>query len=297
MKNGNKKSLTPLKKAEILRAASQLLFFIAAPGLFSSAFGAVKTAFTLMGQKEALELSSGSLTLLLLLGFTWVFGRFFCGTVCSFGAFGDLMFFLGETLRRRLGKKTPRLPQKAEKILVSVKYVILAVLAAVCYFGGQSAIHGKSPWDAFAKLISGKPEIKGYETGFVIFLLLAIGMLNIPRFFCRFLCPLGAIFSLLPPALVSLKKPSEGIAPLRPCGSCQVCTNSCPAGLKLNKKGEPMDTVYSGECFRCMRCANVCPQKKPALFMAKRRLPLLPASAAILLSLFVILKLLGLTRI
>lgn len=278
------------------RAFVQLLFFFIAPALFSAAFGAVKSIASLIGKGEALEITSAVITLLLLLIFTWLFGRVFCGMVCSFGAFGDFLFFLGETARHKLKKKRLILSPKLEKALSYLKYIVLLAFIILCFLQRQFFIHGKSPWEAFAQLISGAPAWKGYEIGYVILFILMLGMISIPRFFCRFFCPLGAIFSLLPPPFLSLRKPSGESTTHRACGRCRVCMNACPAGLPLNDPEKPMDIVSSGECFRCMKCAQVCPQKKPALFLFGKRLALMPVMAIILLLFLAALLFFGLTR-
>ncbi|MCR5732164.1 MAG: 4Fe-4S binding protein [Sphaerochaetaceae bacterium] len=295
MKIDSKKKIILLVKRN-LRFLIQLLFFILAPGLFSAAFGGVKTASSLIGRGEVLEITSAILTLLVLLAFTWIFGRVFCGMVCSFGAFGDLVFTIGELVRKKLKLKKVTIPKKTEKLLSYLKYVVLVAILAICFFQGQKFIHGKSPWDAFAQLISGSPRFKRYEIGYLILFLIMIGMVLIPRFFCRFLCPLGAIFALLPPPLLSLKKFSSAPSTHRACGRCQACSSACPAGLELNKEDNPMDVVTSGECFRCMKCALVCPQKKPALYLAGKRLPLIPMVATILVLFIALLIVFGLTR-
>ncbi len=293
-KSSGKKIILVLKKS--LRTLIQLFFFISAPGLFSSAFGAVKSLSSQLHKGQAIELTIAMETLLLLLIFTWLFGRVFCGMVCSFGFLGDLIFSFGNLIRSKLRIKALKLSQKIEKALSYLKYLVLLIIFIICFFGGQSFIHGKSPWDAFAQLISGSPKWKGYETGYIILLLIMIGMANLPRFFCRFLCPLGAIFSLLPPPPLSLRKPSGEGAGYRACGACRACTNNCPAGLELNNKEKPMNIVQSGECFRCMKCSQSCPQKKPSLTLFGKKMPVWPAMAVILLLFFAALLYLGLTR-
>lgn len=279
---------------QCVRPLSQIIFFILSPGLFSSAFSAVKTVASQIAKRQPLEMSTAILTLLLLLAFTFVFGRFFCGMVCSFGALGDLVFSLGEAVRKKFKIGRIKLSKRGEYILSYLKYIILLSIVVLSYLQMQRQLHGKSPWDAFATLISGSPRFKGYEVGFVILFFLIIGMGLIPRFFCRFFCPLGAIFAILPPPLIPLKKPAKASLIHRACGGCQICTKACPAGLDLNKIESPMDVVRSGECFRCMKCAEVCPQKKPALNLLVFRLPLIPAIVLILLLFIILLIVFGL---
>jgi len=259
-----KKALSSAKTAlqkrpsAVIRAALQILFFVLAPGLFTSAFGGVKAIASAVGKGQAITLSAHITTLLLLLGFTLLFGRVFCGSACAFGAFGDLVYFLAAPLRKRLPaeKRALALPQG----LRFLKYAVLAFIFALCAAGGQSSIRGNSPWDAFAQLISGHISLSGYAVGYILLVLLLFGMAAVPRFFCRFFCPLGAVFSLLPPPLfMRIKKPAAASDSYKACGNCTLCGKSCPAGLKLNAA----DEITSGECFACFRCADNCWQNKP----------------------------------
>ena len=57
---------------------------------------------------------------------------------------------------------------------------------------------GTSPWDVFSRLTALKLPAAGYGASIVLFVLILIGMAAQPRFFCQFLCPMGAVFALLP---------------------------------------------------------------------------------------------------
>ncbi|MDR0272483.1 MAG: 4Fe-4S binding protein, partial [Clostridiales bacterium] len=70
------------------------------------------------------------------------------------------------------------------------------------------------------------------------------------RIFCRILCPLGAIYSLLNPIAILRMKCDKA-----KCTSCGLCKKSCD--LKI----EPALQPNSGECFRCGKCKSSCPQK------------------------------------
>ena len=57
---------------------------------------------------------------------------------------------------------------------------------------------GTSPWDVFSMLHAGNFRLSSYTPGIVLLVLILVGMFFEERFFCRFLCPMGAVFSLLP---------------------------------------------------------------------------------------------------
>lgn len=245
------------KPAALIRVALQVLFSLLSPGLFTSAFGGAKSIASSIGKGEVLTLSSHITTLILLLVFTLLFGRIFCGSACAFGFFGDVVYAAAQWLLKNAGLKNTSLTPPAG--LRFLKYGVLAFVLGLCFAGKQPMIRGNSPWDAFAQLISGHISFDGYVVGYVLLLLLLFGMAAVPRFFCRFFCPLGAIFSLLPPPLLTrIKKPTAKSETYRACGNCTLCSKACPAGLKLNDA----DAVTSGECFCCCRCADACYQQK-----------------------------------
>ncbi|SFQ22328.1 hypothetical protein SAMN02910358_01192 [Lachnospiraceae bacterium XBB1006] len=75
---------------------------------------------------------------------------------------------------------------------------------------------------------------------------------NRGTFFCRFLCPMGAIFSLLPELPFTALHRNE-----KNClKNCSACRKNCPVRIKLGE-----DSLQSGECIRCGRCLLTCPKE------------------------------------
>ena len=72
-----------------VRVLIQLLFFILMPATFTTAFSGVKYIFTQVGAGAKIESNPFVVVLIVLLLYTVLFGRFFCGYACSFGALGD----------------------------------------------------------------------------------------------------------------------------------------------------------------------------------------------------------------
>ena len=88
--------------------------------------------------------------------------------------------------------------------------------------------------------------------GFILFILIAIASMFIERFFCRYLCPLGAVF-----AIISKLKITKIQKIKAKCGNCRICTNNCAMGIPLYK----YDIIKNGECINCMQCITSCPKK------------------------------------
>ncbi len=234
-----------------VRWAVQIAFFVAFPAVFSAAFNGVKYAFTQIGSMQPVELSAFVVTLVAVLAFTVVFGRFFCGYACAFGTLGDALFTLFTPVRKKLGigVKKPVMSPKLQRGLQLLKYVVLVAICALCFAGAWSSISGYSPWTAFAGIVAG--NVDGIAAGaFAVLGLIAVGMLFVERFFCQFLCPLGAVFSLLPVLPFSAFRRD---AP-RCAKKCGLCKRSCPVSVYPDP-----DAFAAGECISCGRCADGCP--------------------------------------
>ena len=234
-----------------VRWAVQIAFFVAFPAVFSAAFNGVKYVFTQIGAMQPVSLSAFVTTLLAVLAFTVVFGRFFCGYACAFGTLGDALCTVFTPVRKRLGigKKKPLLPAGMQRVLQLLKYVVLAIICVLCFAGMWSGVSGYSPWTAFAGIVAG--NVDGISVGaFVALGVVAVGMLFVERFFCQFLCPLGAVFSLLP--VLPFSAFHRDVT--RCAKGCGLCKRSCPVSVSPDP-----DAFAAGECISCGRCADGCP--------------------------------------
>ena len=241
-----------------VRFAIQVAFFIIAPAVFSAAFNGVKYIFTQLGAREAIEPGSFVVLLAAVLAFTVVFGRFFCGYACAFGTLGDAVYALFTPLRKLLRVLARPLPAAAYRAAQLAKFAVLAAICGLCFVGAWSQVSGYSPWTAFAAIVAG--SIDGVSTGALCILaVIVVGMAFIERFFCRFLCPLGALFSLMPvlPFSAFSRKKS------RCAKNCGLCKKGCPVAIFPDS-----DSLSAGECIACGRCADGCPLENVALVRA-----------------------------
>lgn len=233
----------------VLRIGIQIAFFVLAPGLFAAAFNGVKYLFGQIGVLEPFEATSFVMVLLALLAFTVVFGRFFCGYACAFGALGDWVYAVVHGVLSRTPLRNARIPEGAMKALSLVKYGVAIAIAAACVLGVWADVSGYSPWVAFAGFTSG--SLDGIRKGaFVLLGLCVAGMALSERFFCRVFCPMGAVFALMPVLGVSAFTRTRAHC-ARKCGKCH---EACPVGLWPDA-----DTLAHGECIACGRCADACP--------------------------------------
>jgi len=231
------------------RYAIQVAFFVLAPGLFSGAFNGVKYLFAQIGAVQGMESNSFVVLLIVTVAFTVLFGRFFCGYACAFGTLGDILFHAFDYLRSKTPVPRLKLPLPLVRALSLVKYGVLVGVCAACVFGVWQGVSGMSPWVAFAGFTSG--SLDGIQAvAFVLLGLVVVGMILRERFFCQFLCPMGAVFSLLPVLGFSeFTRRRQHCA--KKCGRCQ---ETCPVDIWPDA-----DTLVHGECVACGRCADACP--------------------------------------
>lgn len=234
-----------------VRFGVQAIFFFMAPALFTSAFSGIKYIVQQLQAGEALSWNPFLGALLLLTGFTIIFGRFFCGYACAFGTLGDVLYFISAFLQKKGKKKLPAIPEKADGLLKKVKYIVLAGIVILILLGVYDRIAGTSPWDVFSRITSLKLPTKQYLPGIFVLVAIMIGMIWEERFFCKYLCPMGAVFSILPVFPKSLYERNRENC----IKGCSACKRMCP--VKLDIDG---DSTQSGECIQCNQCVEICPK-------------------------------------
>lgn len=241
------------KQSRLIRAGIQLLFFLAAPSLFSTAFAGIKSVFTAIGNHKALSWNSFLDVTVILLAATCLLGRHFCGYLCAFGSLGDAVYEGFCWILRTCFhiKKKPGYSEKTVTRLQKVKYLILVLILFFCISGRIQDLQGSSPWDVFSLLMAGKIPGASYQAGMILFLLILAGMCTQERFFCQFLCPMGAVFALMPVSPQILFHRSREKCPAK----CGLCKKRCPAHLDIDG-----DTPRSGECLCCHACLTACPK-------------------------------------
>lgn len=172
----------------------------------------------------------------------FVWGRgLFCGWLCPFGALQEMAAWLGEKLKFRQVK----VPEKWHRRLILLKYPILLVLVGTAFYSLELA----------EKLV----EVEPFKTGITLFFvrywpfvayavgLLVVGMF-IHKFYCRYLCPLGAGLAVL-----GKLRLFSWLDRVELCGKpCQHCKNSCGINA-IHKDGR----IDYNECIQCLECVVI----------------------------------------
>lgn len=183
------------------------------------------------------------LTALLPFLLTAVFGRFFCGWICPATLLYELNTNLGSLLRKaglHIGNK--RYDRR-------LKYGVLALGLIISAITGSVVFAAFYPPLLIGREIYYAVALGGFGAGAVFFLLtLLFDLLVARRGFCRYLCPGGALYSLIGRfRLFRIRRIVES------CNDCAKCTAICEFGL------DPLRDHFGQECNNCSACIAVCP--------------------------------------
>jgi len=196
---------------------------------------------------------------------TIVFGRFFCSWVCPFGSLHHFVGFLANRKKKTAQRVKLNKYRKAQ----CIKYFVLIFVLGMAAFPSLTATLQTGLLDpiplvtrsfnlvllSIADRGFNLTSVSGrfYETGWLIFaVFLAAVLLNlvIPRFYCRFICPLGALFAVLGRfAIWRVGKAKQD------CSNCKFCERSCEGGC------EPSGNIRTSECVLCFNCFEDCKNK------------------------------------
>lgn len=180
---------------------------------------------------------------------SFVFGKSFCSWLCPVGFISELIGDFGE----KLFKRKMVLPRWIDLPLRSLKYLLLCFLFySVFFLMNVSAVKAflDSPYNQAADL-----KMYYFFADISRFALVVLGSLFvlsilIRNFWCRFLCPYGALLGV-----ISFFSPHKIKRNPVSCIDCGLCAKACPSAIKVDK----VITVYSDECNSCLSCVDACP--------------------------------------
>lgn len=178
-----------------------------------------------------------------------VFGKSFCSWLCPVGFLSELI----ADVWKKIFKKNVQLPKWFDYPLRSLKYLMLGFLFFSVFFI-MSVAAVKAFLDSPYNIVS---DIKMWyfffdlsKISIIVIGLLFILSIPIRGFWCRYLCPYGALLGLA--ALLSPVKIKRNKID---CIDCGLCNKACPSSIKVDK----VKTVISDECTSCLNCIDVCP--------------------------------------
>jgi polyferredoxin len=196
-------------------------------------------------QPASIVILCGALSLSLLLR------KSFCGWICPIGTASEAAWKTGN----RLFGKTYTIPGYVDYFLRSIKYVVMAFFLYTIFIRMTSSDIAGFLETPYWKVIDVK--MLGFfssisVTTMVVLAVFIILSLLYKNFWCRYVCPYGALLGLLgciSPVGIGRNAGS--------CTGCNACTRNCPSLLPVSMK----DNIRSPECTGCLTCLSCCPSK------------------------------------
>jgi polyferredoxin len=212
--------------------------------------------------------------LLAFLSMAFLFRKAFCSWLCPVGTISEYLWRAG----RRMFGRNFQLPRWLDIPLRGLKYLLLGFF--VWAVAGMSAGAIESFMHSPYGLIAAVKMLNFFRfmgaTGLVVIGLLVVVSLFVDNFWCRYLCPYGALLGL-----VSLASPHRIRRNAEACIDCAKCARACPSLLPVDR----LASVRSAECTGCLACVAVCPAEGalvmslPQMLESKRKTKGLPAWA------------------
>jgi len=210
---------------------------------------------------------AGMFLLIAFLAMSWIFRKSFCSWLCPVGTISEYLWRLG---KQTFGRNF-HLPRKLDIGLRSLKYLLLALFFYAVGSMSVAAIHAflEGPYG----VVDDVKMLNFFRflglTGGIVVGLLVVASVFMQNFWCRYLCPYGALMGL-----AALASPVRIRRDTSLCIDCGKCTKACPSALPVDR----LITIASAECTACLQCVASCPAAG-ALFLAAPRRRQVPAWA------------------
>jgi len=204
---------------------------------------------------------AGLIIFLIILSTALLLKRGFCSWVCPFGLLTEYL----NQLHRLIFRKDIKVPRWLDYPLRSLKYLLLFffIWAIMIKMNARDLDYFiYSPYNMVAdiKMLYFFKNISALA--FWVLVILFVLSILIRNFWCRYLCPYGALLGAV--SFVSIFKIHRKE---NTCTQCRQCTRICPADIKVHKASG----VISDECHACFKCVAVCPEKDTLYFSSGPR--------------------------
>jgi len=208
---------------------------------------------------------SGLFILLAIIGVSVALKKAFCSWLCPIGTLSESLWMLGQ----KLFKRSLTIPRWLDYPLRSLKYLLMAFFVWSIMVMDVPALAGfiSSPYNKMAdvKMYLFFANISTVALWTIIILVLLSVLIK--NFWCRFLCPYGALLGVL-----GWLSPLKVTRTASSCIDCALCTKVCPSNIKVHK----VTRVWSDECTSCLACVEVCPVKNTLNVRLSRKSPAVP---------------------
>lgn len=177
----------------------------------------------------------------------FLFRKGFCGYICPVGFLSGLL----ERAGRRLGLART-LPRRLDRPLHGVKYLVMGGFLVAVFSMSRRALEYflRSPFNQTSDAHMLGFFLHPSGTALTVLLILAALSLVVRNFWCRYLCPYGALLGIM-----SWFSPVRVTRDADACVHCGRCSANCPSGIAVEMK----DAVRTPECIGCGQCVGACP--------------------------------------
>jgi Pyruvate/2-oxoacid:ferredoxin oxidoreductase delta subunit len=208
---------------------------------------------------------SGMFILIGIIALSMLLKKSFCSWLCPIGTLSESLWMLGKNIFGKNLRMTPWLDYP----LRSLKYLLLGYFVWAIWSMDVLSLKTfiYSPYNKMA-------DVKMYLffaniTSFALWTILILMALSVvvKSFWCRYLCPYGALLgalSWLSPLKITRNKAT--------CIDCELCTKACPSSIKVHKVGR----VWSDECMSCYQCVEACPVKNTLVMKSRNQAQAIP---------------------
>jgi polyferredoxin len=182
-----------------------------------------------------------------------VFGKSFCSWLCPVGFISELVGVAGEKFLKKVFNFKLNMPKWLDYSLRSLKYLLLAFFVfSIFFLMSTMAVRAflDSPYNLSADVKMFYFFANISRTSLIVLSVLFVLSIFVRSFWCRFLCPYGALLGIM-----NFIGPNKIKRNPTSCIDCGLCTKVCPSSIKVDKT----ITVWSDECTTCMSCVDICP--------------------------------------
>ena len=186
--------------------------------------------------------------LITFLAMAFLLRKAFCSWLCPVGTISEYLWRTGQAIFKRNFQP----PRWLDVPLRGLKYFLLGffvwAISTMSVEGIRDFMHSPYGLIADVKMLNFFRHIG--ETGLIVLGVLVAASVFVPNFWCRFLCPYGALLGL-----TAWMSPAKIRRNAEPCIDCAKCAKACPVALPVDK----LVSIRSAECTGCLECVAVCP--------------------------------------
>src|SRR3974390_116370 len=208
--------------------------------------------------------------LLTFLSMAFLLRKAFCSWLCPVGTISEYLWRAGKKLFKR--NFVP--PRWLDLPLRGLKYFLLGFFVWAISTMSVAGIRDfmQSPYGLIAdvKMLNFFRHIG--ETGLIVLGVLVVASVFVQNFWCRFLCPYGALLGL-----TAWFSPARIRRNAETCIDCAKCAKACPSALPVDK----LVQIRSVECTGCLECVAVCPAQDTLMMSLPKMIAEKPKAAAI----------------